>query len=589
MSNLSQDEARDSVVQGGRKLSGYSPDALIRAHAAANGEGTDYVAGSPHLPHSALQTRLLGKIRTSVESVIARTGHKVVSILRPDGVFAAYQDADWYPRRRKLDAAADKISYYSWRLTQGQLRAGAKTRIRRILGSFGESLPADMTEYHVVRHGLDERALATLLEGHRGAGATARGGRFMTTSRAQAAPLGAVSPHEEIPRGVAVVWFLMLVNTLGFTAVPTIIPFPQIVGQMITMSALMGALAIAIMINPRLQVQPNAFLLLLSLLMVVSIASSLRMESGSGALFRCFRGTVFLATLWLMSHWWRTGLRLARYHVQVMGAVLLTVAVGLGDPGKAYPAVYGGRLVGALWPIPPPQVGHYAAVTAGLAFILWLTKQVDTRSSALFAVPAVVLLLLSHTRTALIGLIAGVLVAIISLVLSSARARIAVTGTALLSVVAAVELSAISTWLARGQDSDQLTSLTGRQKVWDALLAEDRSPSDVLLGVGLTNKSYNGLPIDSGWLAVYYEQGLIGVGLVILVFLALFTAAAMRPPSAARSCGVFLICYVLVASYTETGLGDASPYFLDLMVAAAVLSRARPVGPPVQPLSGRPT
>ena len=39
-----------------------------------------------------------------------------------------------------------------------------------------------------------------------------------------------------------------------------------------------------------------------------------------------------------------------------------------------------------------------------------------------------------------------------------------------------------------------------------------------------------------------------------------------------RACAVFLIAYCAVASYTESGLGDASPYLLHLMIAAGLLA-----------------
>jgi len=47
--------------------------------------------------------------------------------------------------------------------------------------------------------------------------------------------------------------------------------------------------------------------------------------------------------------------------------------------------------------------------------------------------------------------------------------------------------------------------------------------------------------------------------------------AVTRPPSPQRACALFLVAYCLVASYTEAGLADASPYLLHLAVAAALL------------------
>ena len=61
------------------------------------------------------------------------------------------------------------------------------------------------------------------------------------------------------------------------------------------------------------------------------------------------------------------------------------------------------------------------------------------------------------------------------------------------------------------------------------------------------------------------------------VFLALGGVALLRPPSLSRACAIFLISYCAIASYTEAGLGDASPYLLHLTVAASLL--AAPTAP----------
>ncbi|MGH3656201.1 MAG: hypothetical protein ACRDUA_06045, partial [Micromonosporaceae bacterium] len=267
------------------------------------------------------------------------------------------------------------------------------------------------------------------------------------------------------PRLVGVAWALLLVNALGTQGGDTVVPVPRPVMQMVTMGALLAAFALALVLNPRVRLRPSAYLLLLSLLAVVSIASSMQLESGPGSLFRCFRLGLFVVTLWLLSRWWRGDLRFARYHLYALSAVLLTVLAGLViSPGSAFSGP-GGRLVGAIWPIPPPQVGQYCALATGLAILLWLTRNIDGRSAAVIAVPAVVLLLLSHTRTALLGLVVALAVAGLSLAFTNARVRRALAMAVGLGAVVAVAFSQfILAWLRRGQDADELANLTGRQK-----------------------------------------------------------------------------------------------------------------------------
>lgn len=378
-------------------------------------------------------------------------------------------------------------------------------------------------------------------------------------------------------RFVGVIWPLLVINVLGFLPGSSLaIPIPRPVGQMITMGALVLAFGLALALNPRVRVQPSPYLFLLSLLALVSIASSIQLESGYGALVRCVRLVEFVVTLWLLSRWWCGDLRFARYHIRTLGAVLLSVLAGLAiAPGKAFSGP-GGRLVGAIWPIPSTQVGLYCATITGLCVVLWITRDLDGRSVAVIMLPAVGLLLLSHTRTALLGLLAALVIACLSMALSKARARrTLVTGIGLGSVIYLFFGSAIQTWLARGQSAEDLANLTGRQKVWDLLLAQERTLGEQFFGVGLTDKSFGGLPIDSSWLSVYHEQGWVGVVLVAGFVSILAATAALRPPSPARACAVFLIAYCAVASYTEVGLGDASPYLLNLAVAASLLVRTQ--------------
>jgi SAM-dependent methyltransferase len=80
-------------------------------------------------------------------------------VLRPGGIVLTFQDPLWYPRQSKLGRSLSWGSYFAWRITQGQLRRGLKTRWRRFRHVYDESEPSDMVEYHVVRQGVDERAL----------------------------------------------------------------------------------------------------------------------------------------------------------------------------------------------------------------------------------------------------------------------------------------------------------------------------------------------------------------------------------------------------------------------------------------------
>ncbi|MFW6691132.1 O-antigen ligase domain-containing protein [Streptomyces sp. MAR4 CNX-425] len=400
---------------------------------------------------------------------------------------------------------------------------------------------------------------------------------------------GAAPGPARPPKAVGVVWGLLGLNTLGSAGAETVVPLPRSLIQMVTMGALVLAFALALAVNPRPRIRPSAFVLLLTLLLVPSLIASVSLASGFGALFRCARLAVFVGTLWLLTRWWDGGLGFVRSHIRLYCAVLGSVVAGLAvSPGAAMPELYGGRLVGALWPLTPPQIGQYAAVITGLTVLLLLGRRTTAGGAALVVVPALVLLALSHTRTATAGLLVGLALALTSLVLTSRAARRFFAGAVLCAGVAAVGFSkALEAWVLRGQSRENFASLTGREKVWDALLAAPRTTSERLFGTGLGDKSYDGLPIDNSWLAVYHEQGLTGAALVAAVLVVLGGVALLRPPSLPRACAVFLIAFCAVSSYTEAGLGDASPYLLHLALAASLLAAPAAAAPPAPPAPPR--
>ena len=383
------------------------------------------------------------------------------------------------------------------------------------------------------------------------------------------------------PKAVGIAWALLGLNTLGSAGAQTVVPLPRSLIQMATMGALVAAFALALALNLRLRIRPSAFVFLLTLLLVPSLISSVQLEVGFGALFRCTRLALFVGTLWLLSRWWDGGLTFVRPHIRVYFAVLGTVAAGLVvSPGTALAGEYDGRLVGVLWPLTPPQIGQYAAVVIGLTVLLLLGRRTTGAGAAMLIVPSLVLLAMTHTRTATLGLLIGLALAIGSLILTSAAARRFFAWAVVCAAVAAVVFSsALRAWFLRGQSQENFANLTGRAKVWDALLDAPRTTGEKVFGTGLGDKSFDGLPIDNSWLAVYDEQGLIGVTIVAAMITVLGGVALLRPPSLPRACAIFLISYCALSSYTEVGLGDASAYLLHLALAASLLAAPAAAAP----------
>jgi hypothetical protein len=393
------------------------------------------------------------------------------------------------------------------------------------------------------------------------------------------------------PRGFAVqtdrgpwrragyIWALLFANCLTFSEVPSLIPLPSGFVKATAQAALAAAFVGVLVVNRHRLVRPNLCLGLLSALALSSLVTSVRLNTGPASLVREFRLVTFLAVLWLLTPLWgRRDMALARWHMRWLAVACGTVVLGLFlSPSTAF---LDGRLAGRIWPIPPTQVAHYAAVLTGMAIVAWLSGIARTRVALSTAAAGFIIVLLTHTRTAMIGLVVGVTAAMLSLVVVHRRAR---RGLVVLLVVGALALmpfaGLVTTWFQRGQSSDQLTGLTGRTQVWDRIVDEPRSGLERWLGSGLSNKTFEGLPIDNSWLAVYQDQGLVGCLLLAAVLIVLLVMALVGPRGPTTALALFLLCYCMIASYTETGLGDASPYILDLAVAASLL--APPLALPV--------
>jgi hypothetical protein len=376
-------------------------------------------------------------------------------------------------------------------------------------------------------------------------------------------------------RRVALAWGLLVLNVMTFyprtwSGLPLALPIPSILGKGVTQGALPMALIVALTVNRRRIIRPNVYLCLISLLVLGALLTSLQAEN-IGTIYRTFRLAGFVATLWLLTPWWgRRDLLLVRCHLTAMAVVLGTVLLGLAlSPSDALGQ---GRLAGDIWPTPPTQVAEFAAVTFGLVVILWLCGRLSGRVTLLTTPIAAVVLLMTHTRTALLAMVVALFIAGLSLVTVRARVRKLFASVAVVASIGALTVSSFATkWLARGEDSQQITDLTGRTSVWTQVVNIPRSKFEDLFGFGLSNKSFNGLPIDSNWLATYYDQGLYGCVICGLALLFLLVQAYFAPRGVQRALALFLVTYCLLASFTETGFSDASTYMLELTLGASML------------------
>lgn len=383
--------------------------------------------------------------------------------------------------------------------------------------------------------------------------------------------LRADAGDRSVRRRVQVAWAFLFLNVLPFQAFPTLVRIPHKMGQVVTQGALVVALIVIIELNPKARFRPNVLLSLYTVLAIFSAMMSLRFVS-LGTDIRTGRLLLFVGCLWLLSPFWgRDDLLLLTAHRRALLAVLSTVVVGaLVAHHKAFSQ--GHRLSGAIWPIPPTQVAHYAGEVAAITLLLFLCGLMSRRSAAVVVPVMFVVLLLSHTRTALVAAVVGFLVACLSLLTSRRRIRMMFAGLILaLALAGPVAAPLVTSWLTRGQSSQELTQLTGRTKAWDLVVHDPRPETNVILGSGLSNEAIQGMSIDSTWLSTYMDQGIVGDVLVASILLFLIVKIGFAPPGPGRAVAVFLVTYVLIASFTEDGVANATTYALDLTVAASLL------------------
>jgi hypothetical protein len=390
-------------------------------------------------------------------------------------------------------------------------------------------------------------------------------------------PLGALPQDptavrdRSVRRRVGAAWGLLFFNTLTFADGISALGIPSKVGKGIAQAALPLAILIALTVNPKIKVRPNVFLCIMCLLVADTVLTAVQVRH-LGTMFRTFRFAEFMAGLWLLTPWWgRRDMMLLRIHLRCLWGALGSVFLGvLVFPGHAFE--YGGRLTGVIWPMLPTQIAQYAAVVIGLTIVLWLGRVFSGRVTLVSVAVAAGILLLTHTRTALVALAAGILIAGLSLFTVSARARkFFATGAAIISIGAVTAVGVVTTWLTRGQNMAALTTLTGRTDSWALVLNMPRNNFEEIFGFGLSNASVDGLSIDSNWLSSYLTEGLFGVAVCAVVLAFLLVAAFFQSRGVRRALTLFIVTYCLVASLTEDTFMDVSAYLLHLVVAASLL------------------
>jgi hypothetical protein len=374
------------------------------------------------------------------------------------------------------------------------------------------------------------------------------------------------------------IWALVVFSSLPWSGIASVYRIPSRAEQSGTAVALLLALGIAIYENWQVRIGASPFVALGLILAVAAIVPPVYGSAGLDALARALRLglTVLVAGLIAPPLLQGDGAMPVRLHLRMYGMLTAAILVGaVVIPSLAFEPTLG-RLQGLVPPVQPPAAGEIGAVTAGLAALAAAAGTIRAHVAVWLVAMGSATLVLSHTRTAAVALLVALIFGAAANATASGRARRAL---ALLLFVGAMSVllapGPLGSWFTRGQNEEQLTSLSGRRSAWDVVLSERRTGATRWFGVGLGDKRIGGLPIDSSWLATYREQGVVGVFLMGTLVLTLAWCALRSPPTPGRAAATFLIVFALVSSITETGISDVSPYFLHLAVAGFLLQVPR--------------
>lgn len=343
-----------------------------------------------------------------------------------------------------------------------------------------------------------------------------------------------------------------------------------------TAVAICVALFLAVLVSAEVRLRVVPLFLLAALLAVGALVPWIYGIGGFESLERAIRLAAVVLTVWLLARLSaEDGVQLVRVHLAVFATLaLLVVSEAIAWPGDAFdPSI--GRLQGIVPPFAPPRLGEIGAVTAGLAATMGVFRLIRPRVAIGLCALGGTVLVLSHTRTATVAMTIGLLVGFGAAAGRRSEARTALVTISVLAILAwSVFWAPLRVWFVRQQSEEELSSLTGRRDVWELVM--ERRPTGMTLwfGSGLADKSFDGAPIDNGWLAAYVEQGLVGVAIVGAMVVALGWAILRARPSPRRAIAAFLLTFVLVSSVAETGISDVSTYLLQLFVAAILISSA---------------
>jgi hypothetical protein len=333
---------------------------------------------------------------------------------------------------------------------------------------------------------------------------------------------------------------------------------PVVAGKgLLSLLALAGAFALA-STGPRRRLGTGS-VWVLAVVLGSSVMGALTHGTLVASALVAFRVVVLAATVFFLLRT-TTVLQFTSALAGACGAVGLVAAV-TGLPAAAS----SGRLAGGVPPLSPNELALLGGIV--VVFVAWRTVVGDIRwYRGIAAVVALAVIWETGSRTGLLMLVLGVLVA--GLHLRRARVGLVVSGLLLagLGVLAVASTNAVSGFAER--DGAGTSTLQSRFIAWKASITWAHSAWQVVFGGGLSVKIipvqgqwWQEQPLDSSWVSALVQSGWLGV-LAAAGWAVWALRGACSAPRQLRALFLGLLVYLLGRSGLESGLFDATPAFL---------------------------
>ena len=279
--------------------------------------------------------------------------------------------------------------------------------------------------------------------------------------------------------------------------------------------------------------------------------------------------------------------------VKVMAAtavlgIVTSFAPGLGaysgPSGGLVANLTNGRLAGGIPPLLPNELAFLAGVVV-LALVWRVVEDTATHWDWVAIAAFLGVVWLTGSRAGLVALTA----AVVLMLLQARRVTTSMFVGLFALIPAAVYLlfatSTVSSVFERGGQQN-VTTLSSRTIAWDAALQFNTSAWQQWFGGGLAMKQisvsgqyWTQQVLDSSWISALVQGGLLGLALVAL-WIATIIVASLRCERHWRPLWLGVMLFLVSRSFLESGLFDATPAFLLLMMVSLKSEKTARAAPP---------